>query len=218
MHYNDLVTILNVVSAVGLRERKKQRTRRQIFDASQRLFGRRGFEAVTVADIAREADVSEMTVFNHFATKEDLFYAGMRFFEEGLVEAVRDRPRGEAALKAFRRRVLDGAANLGAGERADAIRRAERLIASSPSLRARERQIVDDYTEALALVLSAGGDIEARVAAAAMMAAHRALVAWTRERVAAGERGPSLADHFRAQARRAFGRLERGLGDYAVRA
>lgn len=203
---------------MGLRERKKLQTRRDIFEASQRLFARRGFDAVTVADIARAANVSEMTVFNHFPTKEDLFYAGMRFFEDGLVDAVRDRPRGESALKAFRRHVMAGAGNLGAGERADVIRRSGRVIAASASLRARERQIVEDYTERLAAVLSAGADTEARVAAASMMAAHRALVAWTRERVAAGERGPSLAEHFRAQARRAFGRLERGWSDYAVRA
>lgn len=202
---------------VGLRERKKQQTRQDIFEASQRLFNRRGFEAVTVADIAREANVSEMTVFNHFPTKEDLFYAGMRFFEEGLVEAVRGRARGESALAAFRRHVVGGAANLGARDRADAIRRSERVIASSASLRARERQIVDDFTDSLAEVLSPARDTEARVAAATMMAAHRALVAWTRERVAAGDRGPSLAEHFRAEARRAFGRLERAWGDYAIK-
>ena len=50
------------------------------------------------------------------------------------------------------------------------------------------------------------------------MAAHRTLVAYIRERAAAGVRGPSLAEDFRRQARRAFGRLERGFGGYAVRA
>jgi AcrR family transcriptional regulator len=204
------------VVAVGLRERKKQQTRQGIFEASQRLFSRRGFDAVTVAEVAREANVSEMTVFNYFPTKEDLFYAGMQFFEEQLVEAVRDRAPGESALKAFRRRVLAGASNLEARGRADAILRAGRIIASSASLQARERQIVDRYTERLAEALS--GDVEARVAAASMMAAHRALVAYIRERAATGRRGAGLADDFRAEARRAFGRLERGLGAYAVRA
>ena len=200
---------------VGLRERKKQRTRQEIFEASQRLFARHGFDAVTVAAIARQADVSEMTVFNYFPTKEDLFYAGMQFFEEQLLDAVRDRPRGESALKAFRKRVLEGASNLDAKERADAILRAGRIVAASASLQARERQIVDEYTHRLAEVLS--GDIEAKVAAAGMMATHRALVDYIRERVRSGRRGPGLADDFRAQARRAFSRLERGLGTYAVR-
>ena len=197
----------------GLRERKKQRTREDIFDASQRLFARRGFDSVTVADVAREANVSEMTVFNHFPTKEDLFYAGMQFFEEQLVEAVAKRPPGESALDAFRRRVLLGASNLALPQRAEAILRAGRIIASSPSLQARELQIVDEYTERLAAALSAG--LEARVVAASLMAAHRALVAYTREQIAAGRRGPGLGEEFRRRERRGFGRLLRGLGDYA---
>lgn len=201
---------------VGLRERKKQQTRQQIFDVSQRLFAKHGFENVRVAEIARDANVSEMTVFNYFPTKEDIFYAGMQFFEEQLVDAVRRRPPGESALKAFRRRVLEGAANLDARERGDVIQRASRIVASSPSLQARESQIVDEYTRRLAEVLSGG--LEAKVAAASMMAAHRALVDYIRDRVAAGGRGPSLAEDFRRQARRVFGRLERGLGDYALKA
>lgn len=201
---------------VGLRERKKQQTRQEIFEASQRLFARRGFDAVTVADVARDANVSEMTVFNHFATKEDLFYAGMQFFEAQLIEAVRNRPRGESAAGAFRRRVMEGASNLGEKERADAILRAGKLIASSPSLQAREREIVQEYTVRLAELLPGG--VEARVVAASLMAAHRALVAYIREQVAAGRRGPRLAEDFRAQARRAFGRLERGLAGYAAKA
>ena len=198
---------------VGLRERKKQQTRQDIFDASQRLFARHGFDAVTVAQIAEAANVSAMTVFNYFPTKEDLFFGGMQFFEEQLVDAVRDRPRGESALKAFQRRVLRGAENLESRARAEAILRASRMVESSPALQARERQIVDRYTDRLAQILPGG--IEARVAAAAMMAAHRALVADTRRQVAAGRRGAALAAEFRAQARRAFARLERGLGTYA---
>jgi len=201
---------------IGLRERKKQQTRQQIFEASQRLFARRGFGEVKVAEVAEAANVSEMTVYNYFPTKEDLFYAGMQFFEEQLIEAVRSRPRGESALKAFRRRVLEGAANLGAKERTEGIARAARAIAASTSLRAREREIVEEYTARLAGVI--GGSVEALVVAAAMMAAHRGLVAHTREQVAAGRRGAQLVEDFRTQARRAFARLEKGLGDYAVKA
>ena len=200
----------------GLRERKKQQTRKEIFDSSHRLFLRRGFDSVTVAEIARDANVSEMTVFNYFPTKEHLFFAGMQFFEEELIDAVRNRPRGESALKAFRRRVVEGASNLSEPGRNEAIARAAKVVASSPSLQARERQIVDEFTARLADLLP--GDVEAKLVAASLMAAHRALVVYTRERVAAGRRGPRLAEDFRAQARRVFGRLERGLGDYAAKA
>jgi len=208
---------LYLFEVIGLRERKKQQNRREIFEASQRLFAKRSFEAVTVAEVAQAANVSEMAVYNYFPTKEDLFYAGMQFFEEQLVEAVRNRARGESALKAFRRRVLEGAANLETKGRAEGILRAEKAIGASPSLRAREREIVEDYTRRLAAVLGGDNDVEALAVAAAMMAVHRSLVSYIRGQVMAGRRRTALAEEFRTQARRAFARLERGLGDYSVR-
>src|SRR5919206_677194 len=94
------------MNAPGLRERKKQRTRELIAGTARRLFAERGFEAVTVADVARAADVSEATVFNYFPTKEDLFYSGLEAFEEELLTAVRDRAAGESVLAAFGRFLL----------------------------------------------------------------------------------------------------------------
>src|SRR3954454_13722776 len=87
----------------GLRERKKQQTRELIAETARRLFGERGFEAVTVAEIARAADVSTQTVFNYFSTKEDLVYWRLQSFEAELLDTVRDRATGESALAAFGR-------------------------------------------------------------------------------------------------------------------
>ena len=207
---------------LGLRERKKQQTRKQIFDAAHRLFKKRGFDSVTVAEIAREADVSEVTVFNYFPTKEDLFYGGMQFFEEQLIEAVRSRARGESALAAFRRRLLEGADRLDSKERIDAIKKAAQAISTSPALVSRERDIVDRYTRQLAAVLAedtgaSPDDAEPLGTAGALMVVHRLLVDHVRKEVLAGRRGSQLVEDYRSQARRAFRRLEHGLGDYAVK-
>ena len=206
----------------GLRERKKQQMRQLIFDAAQRLFREKGFERVSVAEVARAADVSEVTVFNYFPTKEDLFFGGMQFFEEQLIEAVRNRPSGESAARAFRRSLLSGADRLALKQSADAILAASRIISVSPSLVAREREVVERYAVRLAELLAEeigarADDVEPMSIAGALMATHRALVAHVRERVLRGLRGERLADDYRTQARRTFARLERGLAGYAVK-
>ncbi len=211
-----------MAGTVGLRERKKQQTRQQIFEAARALFEAKGFDRVSVAEIARTADVSEVTVFNYFPTKEDLFYGGMQFFEEELIESVRGRPTGESVIKAFRRRLLAGAARLETRQSADLIMKAARAVPASPSLAAREREIMDRYTSRLAELLAqeTGADptdIEPLSVASALMATHRTLVGHVRRRVLAGHRGARLADDYRSQARRAFARLERGLAGYAVK-
>jgi AcrR family transcriptional regulator len=211
-----------VAIQTGLRERKKQQTKQAIFDAARRLFAERGFDEVTVAEIASAADVSEVTVFNYFPSKEDLFYGGMQFFEEQLLEAVRTRPRGESAIKALRRRLLESSDGLRTKERIAAIVKAAEMVSASPSLVAREREIVERYTRRLAELLAAetktgSGDVEAMAAAAALIGAHRVIVEDVRRRVLAGRRGAALVEDARSQIRRAFGRLERGLGDYAVK-
>ena len=80
---------------MGLRELKKEKTRQLIADTAWRLFADRGFDLVTVAEIAREAQVAEATVFNYFGSKEDLFYSRLDAFGARLTDAVAGRPPGE---------------------------------------------------------------------------------------------------------------------------
>src|SRR5436305_10450381 len=141
---------------LGLRERKKQRTRELIEATARQLFIDRGFEAVPVAEIARAAEVSEATVFNYFPTKEDLFYSRLEAFEEELLSAVRQRQPGESALAAFGR-FMSVPRGLLASEDPDVVEQLAaivRVIADSPSLLAREQQIYARYTASLATLLA----------------------------------------------------------------
>jgi AcrR family transcriptional regulator len=208
-----------VSAGVGLRQLKKQQTRALIANAARHLFAERGFDAVTVAEVARSANVSEVTVFNYFPTKEDLLFGGMQFFEELLIDAVRTRPPGTSVLAAFRQTVIDGTKRLASDETAETIVAAGNLILSSASLAEHEREVVSRYTGLLAGLLAAEagvdpGDVETVGVAAALMGVQRALVSHVRSNVMAGRRGPNLAADARSQALRAFGRLERGLMDY----
>ncbi|MBB3101568.1 AcrR family transcriptional regulator [Actinoplanes campanulatus] len=88
---------------LGRRERKKAATRTTILEAATALFLERGFDAVTVREIADQADVTPKTVFTHFPQKEALVFADEKERHERLVAAVRDRGPGlsvSGALKA----------------------------------------------------------------------------------------------------------------------
>jgi AcrR family transcriptional regulator len=206
-------------SQTGLRERKKEQTREAIAAAARRLFSERGFDTVTVSEIAEDANVARKTVFNYFPTKEDLVYWRLESFEHDLLAAVRDRPRGESIASAFGRFVLVRRGLLSARdpEAIEQLAAITRMILASPALLAREREIYERYTESLARLIAAetgarDGDIVPRVAADALMSIHRALVDYTRRRIIAGARNPGLAREVRARGTRAISMIEDGLG------
>ncbi|MBO8192050.1 helix-turn-helix transcriptional regulator [Streptomyces oryzae] len=84
----------------GRRERKKRETRRRISDIATGLFLDRGFDAVTIAEIAEAADVSVNTVYNYFPTKEDLFFDREEEVIDRPSRFVRERQPGESAARA----------------------------------------------------------------------------------------------------------------------
>jgi AcrR family transcriptional regulator len=95
------------MTELGLRERKKARTRQIIADAAARLFAQRGYEQVAVSDVAREAEVSEQTVYNYFQTKEQLVTDRDQLVQHELSRMIRTRAPGTTPAAAIREFVLD---------------------------------------------------------------------------------------------------------------
>ena len=95
------------MTEMGLRERKKARTRRVIADAAARLFAERGYEQVAVSDVAREAEVSEQTVYNYFQTKEQLVTDLDQEFQDQFSRLIRTRASGTTPAAAIRELVLN---------------------------------------------------------------------------------------------------------------
>jgi AcrR family transcriptional regulator len=205
---------------MGLRQHKKQQTRQRIAETAQRLFAAHGFDGVTVVDIAREAEVSEATVFNYFPTKDELFYSGLEAFGGQLVDAIANRPPGQPVLEAARLFLVGSGGQFdriaaGDPDALDQARTMARIIASSPALRAREQQVLAGNADALAAILAAGpDDVAAAVVANALVGVHRALLDHGRWRVLADDRPGAIAADLRAHAERAFALLAHGLRDY----
>ena len=216
-----------MVPDMGLRERKKEQTRQLIAQTAWRLFADRGFDRVTVAEVARQAEVAVATVFNYFPTKEDLFYERLEAFEAQLMDAVATRAAGESVLAAFRRHLLSSGGLLAQVEAGDAqaldrLRTVHRLIADSPSLLAREQQAMARTADTLAALLAAetgarADDLRPQAAANALVGVQRAMVDYTRRRVLADQQPARLGADVRRLGHRAFALLEQGLGGYATR-
>ena len=210
---------------LGLRERKKLRTRQLIAETAMRLFVERGFDAVPVAAVARAAEVSEATVFNYFPTKEDLVYRGFEAFEDELLAAVRDRPAGESITAAFGRFVLRPRGFLGAPDEDSArfLIAVSQMIARSPALQAREREILARYTESLAALIADDtaaepGDLRPWVVARALIGTHQSLIDFVRRQLAGGPVDHvDLARQVWTRGREALDLLESGLAGYGAR-
>ena len=178
-----------------MRARKKRETRERIAAVARELFVARGFDAVTVVDVARAAQVSEATVFNYFPTKDELFFGGgLEQFQTATLAAVRDRPVGESAIAAFRRFTVENVAHSADPGAIDLITTAARVVDGSTALRAREREIVAETTDSLADLLREEGmdRLQAWAVANALIGVQRAIVAEVRTDVLAGRHGRDL--------------------------
>jgi AcrR family transcriptional regulator len=186
---------------VGLREEKKAATRAALSDVAMGLFLERGFDAVTVAEVAAVARVSVNTVFNYFPTKEDLFFDRQDVVVDRLAGAV--RAGGPIGVRdAFFVSLRSGEVTLGLSGEAVGF---WAVVDGSPALQARLRLIGEMAERALAEAL--GGDAEARVTAAVLAGVDRALHAEIRRRVLGGESVADVREGVAELAGRAYGRL-----------
>jgi AcrR family transcriptional regulator len=205
----------------GLRALKKRQTRENISDHATRLFLERGFDAVTIAEIAAAAQVSKMTVTNYFPRKEDLALDLHDVFVQLPAQTVRQREPGESALAALRRAYLAAVAEhdpiIGFSGPQFA-----RMIMDSPALVAYLRGFHDDREKALAAVLAEEtgaepDDITPRVAAAQLAGVLRLLFEETVRLTLAGQSNDEIARAITENAHTAFAALEPALADYATR-
>ncbi|WP_206340041.1 TetR/AcrR family transcriptional regulator [Blastococcus litoris] len=124
------------------RAQKKAQTREHVRTVAQRMFAEGGFDAVTIADVAREADVAVQTVFNHFATKEELFFDGRLPWVDAPAEAVRTRAEGVSPLTALRRHLVAGAGHFVALQLSEETASFTAALAACPDLAAYEQRVL----------------------------------------------------------------------------
>jgi len=206
----------------GRRERKKAQTRELIRSVAQRMFDAEGFDSVTIADIARQCDVAVQTVFNHFPTKEELFFDGRTYWVDGPAEAVRTRRPGESPLAALRATLVDLVGEgVGSHRSADRRRYIARLEASD-SLCSYERELLHQAeTKLRAALLEAftadraaappDPEFTALLVAAVWIATSRALVIGGRPQLARGADPEQSAAAAMATADRVLREMERGV-------
>ncbi|MFE7857834.1 TetR/AcrR family transcriptional regulator [Streptomyces sp. NPDC057403] len=201
------------MTEMGLRERKKQRMYEVVSETAIRLFLEKGFDAVSVAEVAAAAGISKPTLFRYFPAKEDLVLHRIADHEQ---EAARVAVQGPTPIAALRRHFLDGL------ERSDPVTGLNdhpqvlafhSLLYGTPSLVARVHAYQQRSEDALAQAL--GGGLEARLAAGQIIAVQRILALDNWRRIAAGEPVDDVRPDAVAAAERAFGMLAAGLPQFA---
>ncbi|MEU6887900.1 TetR family transcriptional regulator [Streptomyces viridosporus] len=190
------------MNETGLRERKRRRMYRTVSDTAVRLFLERGFDAVSVAEVAAAAEISKPTLFRYFPAKEDLVLYRIADHED---EAARVVGRGPSPVEALRRHFLDGLRRCdpvtGLNDDPEVLA-FHSLLYGTPALVARLYGYLERSEEALAEAL--GGGLGARLAAGQIIAVQRILAQENWRRIAAGEPVAEVRGDAVAAAERAF--------------
>lgn len=200
-----------VIEPVGLRARKKARTRDVIADAAISLFLTHGFDQVSVSEIAATAEVSKPTLFRYFATKEDLILHRFADHQGEAARVVRDRQSDMAPMTALHRHFRAGLNRFepvtGLNDHPEVVA-FHRLVFTTPSLAGRLMQYMLDDEDALAAVLDRG--IGARLQAAQVIAVQRVLARTNWQKIADGRTARDVQPEAVADADQAFAQLRHG--------
>lgn len=193
----------------GLRETKKARTRQRISDVATALFVARGFDAVTVAEVAEAAEVSKMTVFNHFPRKEDLLLDRGPEAAALMRDALADRADTMPPLAALRALAVDLARRRHplSGVR-DGTAPFQRVVLGSPALLGRLRELGGELEGLLATLLAQNGVARPELVAAMGVAAYRTVVGASAQRILDGETADAVVDDHVAALHAAFDALD----------
>ncbi|WP_431914711.1 TetR family transcriptional regulator [Nonomuraea jabiensis] len=201
----------------GLRERKRARTHAAISEAAIALFLERGFDQVSVAEVAEAAEVSKRTLFAYFPAKEDLVVHRFADHETEAGRVVRARPAGVAPLVALRDHFLDGLRDrdpiTGLNDIPE-ILALIRMITETPSLRARATRFQEGSERALAEALQDTAGVPAltaRLAATQVVAVHWLLQLDNCGALAGGQSADERYPQAVADAEHAFTLLSEGL-------
>ena len=203
----------------GLRERRKLQTRQAISDVATELFAARGFDEVTIAQVADAARVAKMTVTNYFPRKEDLVFDRAETVIRSLADVVTARAPGESLLDAIRRDYSErtARADVTIGLSSPAF---VRMIENSPALASRGLELLYRREQALGDAIAAEtgtDDPQQRVVAALLSAVLRALYTEGVRRSLAGQPRAEICAALAEAATRAFDLLQPTLGRYLVR-
>ncbi|WP_433510126.1 TetR/AcrR family transcriptional regulator [Nonomuraea sp. CA-143628] len=139
----------------GLREKKKEQTRRRIAEVALRMFAERGYEAVTVNEIAEAAGVAKVTLFTYFPTKESLV---LDVVKEDMAKIVNERRPGQAPIEALREHYRAFAAEGTEGVDVEGLLTRAWVISTSPALMEglHQTQVGQRYELAAALASARG--------------------------------------------------------------
>ncbi|GAA3103061.1 AcrR family transcriptional regulator [Kribbella aluminosa] len=184
----------------GRRERKKAEVRARISAVATGLFLERGFDEVSVSEVAEAADVARPTVFAHFARKEDLFFDRYPEAEALVVGAINDRTAGTSAVAALSELLIELSDQ---GHPLSAIRgrfrRFWEVVAESRPLQARARELLQHLEEAIAAAMERTGVPDPQLTAAVAVAAFRTVHLAAVRRILDGEDETPVARDYRAR-------------------